>query len=82
MCFRLKQSSLFCFYALPSGGKSNGAVVHYDDTIEATRVCTKSIFLVGIQTKGLTMAGQTEPLYLFNQLPKWCYNHTTLNNFL
>ena len=38
MCFRLKQSSLFCFYALPSGGKSNGAVVHYDVTIEATRV--------------------------------------------
>ena len=28
MCFSLKQSSLFSFYALPSGGKSKGMVVH------------------------------------------------------
>ena len=28
MCFCSKQSSLFSFYALPSGGKSKGAVVH------------------------------------------------------
>ena len=27
--FVLKQSSLFSFYALPSGGKSKGAVVHW-----------------------------------------------------
>ena len=30
MCLHLKQSSLFSFYALPSGGKSKDAVVHWD----------------------------------------------------
>ena len=29
MCLRSKQSSLFSFYALPSGGKSKDAVVHW-----------------------------------------------------
>ena len=29
MCLWSKQSSLFSFYALPSGGKSKGAVVHW-----------------------------------------------------
>ena len=29
MCFCSKQSSLFSFYVLPSGGKSKDAVVHY-----------------------------------------------------
>ena len=29
MCLRSKQSSLFSFYALPSGDKSKGAVVHF-----------------------------------------------------
>ena len=28
MCLHSKQSSLFSFYALPSGGKLKGAVVH------------------------------------------------------
>ena len=28
MCLYSKQSSLFSFYALPSGGKLKGAVVH------------------------------------------------------
>ena len=28
MCLCSKQSSLFSFYALPSGGKLKGAVVH------------------------------------------------------
>ena len=29
MCFSSKQSSLYSFYALPSGGKSKDAVVHF-----------------------------------------------------
>ena len=29
MCFSSKQSSLFSYYALPTGGKSKDAVVHY-----------------------------------------------------
>ena len=31
MCLCSKQSSLFSFYALPSGGKSKDAVVHWND---------------------------------------------------
>ena len=33
ICFSSKQSSLFSFYALPSGGKSKDAVVHLDSQI-------------------------------------------------
>ena len=33
MCLRSKQSSLFTFYALPSGGKSKDVVVHYSGIV-------------------------------------------------
>ena len=33
MCLCLKQSSLFSLYALPSGGKSKGVVVHLPNRV-------------------------------------------------
>ena len=38
MCFSSKQSSLFSFYALPSGGKSKDAVVHLDSQIGVLKI--------------------------------------------
>ena len=40
MCLCLKQYSLFSYYALPSGGKSKGAVVHwvYRKVYEAIKI--------------------------------------------
>ena len=33
-----KQSSLFSFYALPSGGKSKGAAVHWKEEIKSAMI--------------------------------------------
>ena len=46
MCLCSKQSSLFSFYALPSGGKSKDAVVHW---IRTAFVVWKEIFLKAIK---------------------------------